>query len=389
MIMYICKFCGKKCETLGILQTHLNRKHKLSKEEIEDYYIKYYKSENEGIDPITGNKTEFISMMRGYKKYEKDNPKKFSTNTIEHYMINGLSYEDAKKRVEYTNRKSSEYLKGQWKKIKEEGKTFGGWSKKHFLELGYSDSDAEKKVKECALNREIKMKEYRKKSRESGEYKFHSNTCIEFYLNKGMTKEESICALKKRQATNTLNNYIKKYGDVDGLIKFKERNNNWSIDMEERYHNGEYNRDSNKNGNGILNRNYSNKEKELSIILYNRLRNMIDDFKFSSICTVNNKQYYIFDSGKYYFYDIAFSHNGKKKIIEFNGDYWHMNPLKYNPDDYNNSLDLTAKEIWELFDKKINVAKNNGFTTFVVWESDWDNDKNEVIDKCIKFLIDE
>lgn len=387
--MYKCKFCEKECIDLGILQTHLKRKHKLSNEEIEEYYIKYYKKDGEGIDPITGGKTEFIGMKRGYKKFEKNNPKKFATNTIEHYMINGLSFEDAKKRVEYTNNKSSEYLKSDWKKHKELGTTRGGWSKKHFLELGYSDIEAELEVKKRAEQREKKMCQHRKHAKITGKYKLYSPTCIEYYLNKGLSEDDAKKELKKRQATNTIENYIKKYGEIDGVIKFKERNHNWSLEMERKYHNGEYNRDSNKNGKGIQNRCFSNKEKDLSISLFNILNKKINDFKFMSICTGTHEQYYIFDSGKYYFYDIVFMYNGKRKIIEFNGDYWHMNPAIYNENDYNNSLKLKSKEIWNLFNHKLDIAKNKNFQTHIVWEMDWDKNKEDVINECINFLLND
>ena len=35
----------------------------------------------------------------------------------------------------------------------------------------------------------------------------------------------------------------------------------------------------------------------------------------------------------------------KKKIIEFYGDYWHCNPLKYNSTFFNKHKELTAKQI--------------------------------------------
>ena len=69
--------------------------------EIEEYYIKYYKKDGEGIDPITGGKTDFISLKRGYKRYEKNNPQKLATNTVEHYLLKGLSLEEAQERVNY------------------------------------------------------------------------------------------------------------------------------------------------------------------------------------------------------------------------------------------------------------------------------------------------
>ena len=181
--------------------------------EIEEYYIKYYKTENEGIDPITGGNTEFIGMKRGYKKYEKDNNKKLATNTVEHYLLKGLSLSEAQERVEKTNRKSSEILKSEWEKAKKSGKTLGGWSKKHFMELGFTEEEADIEIKKRSISREKKMSQYRKKAKESGEYKKYTSTCIEYYLNKGFSEDDAKVELKKRQATNTIENYIKKYGE--------------------------------------------------------------------------------------------------------------------------------------------------------------------------------
>ena len=100
-----CVYCNREFSDLGYLQNHLRTHHKMSLGEIEEYYIKYYKKDGEGIDPITGGKTDFISLKRGYKRYEKNNPQKLATNTVEHYLLKGLSLEEAQERVNYTNKK--------------------------------------------------------------------------------------------------------------------------------------------------------------------------------------------------------------------------------------------------------------------------------------------
>jgi hypothetical protein len=97
--MFTCPFCNKEFEKIETLQFHFTKVHKLSKKEIEQYYVDNFKKDNEGLDPITGNPTEFISMKRGYKKYEKNNPKKLATNTVEHYMMKGLTEDEARKLV--------------------------------------------------------------------------------------------------------------------------------------------------------------------------------------------------------------------------------------------------------------------------------------------------
>lgn len=385
--MYKCEICNKEYKLLNGLQIHLVKCHKMDIAQIEEYYVKYYKKEGEGVDPITGNPTEFISMKRGYKKYEKDNPSKFSTNTVEHHMRMGLSFEDAQDRVNKMKRSVSNYLKNDWKELKKSGRTRGGWSKQHFIELGYTDEEAEIEVKKRSVEREKKMAVHRETARKTGEYKMHSPTCIEYYINLGMTYEEAKAALKQRQATNTLETYTKKYGEIDGLIKFKERNLKWSLKMEDMYHDGKYSRDSNKNGNGICNRVYSLSEKELSIVLYDIVEKKCENYNFFSVGTGKGQQYNIFADGKNYYYDITFICGDRKRIIEFNGDFWHMNPKIYKSTDYNTAIELTAQEIWDRFNKKMSVAESNGFKTLVVWEDDWNNRRDDIIKECINFLI--
>ena len=67
-----------------------------------------------------------------------------------------------------------------------------------------------------------------------------TTTQLEYYLNKGYSHAESIQMLKERQRTNSLKNYIKKYGEELGPIKYKERNEKWSKLIEEKYARGEF-----------------------------------------------------------------------------------------------------------------------------------------------------
>lgn len=70
-------------------------------------------------------------------------------------------------------------------------------------------------------------------------------------------------------------------------------------------------------------------------------------------------------------------------VIEFNGDYWHCNPKKYNPDYYHQVKQKTAKELWEYDKNKIDLIKEKGYNLEVVWESDYKSDKT-IINKLIK-----
>jgi G:T-mismatch repair DNA endonuclease (very short patch repair protein) len=68
--------------------------------------------------------------------------------------------------------------------------------------------------------------------------------------------------------------------------------------------------------------------------------------------------------------------------FEFNGDYWHGNPLFYNTD-FIIKNKKKVKEIWEKDRKKIYEAKKCGIKIYTIWENDWLNN-NENIKQYIR-----
>jgi len=76
-------------------------------------------------------------------------------------------------------------------------------------------------------------------------------------------------------------------------------------------------------------------------------------------------------------------------LIEYNGDYWHCNPLLYEPDYFHDLLDMTAKEKWDNDSKKISFAKDKGYKVLVVWERDYKNNKDKIVKMCESFLCEE
>ena len=63
--------------------------------------------------------------------------------------------------------------------------------------------------------------------------------------------------------------------------------------------------------------------------------------------------------------------------VEFNGDFWHMNPAFYNEDDINPVSGLSAARVWERDSNKRDLAEKNGVSLFVVWEHEWKHDKDK------------
>lgn len=78
--------------------------------------------------------------------------------------------------------------------------------------------------------------------------------------------------------------------------------------------------------------------------------------------------------------DVLF--NYKKLIVEFFGDYWHMNPAKYDdPNVVHGIMKITAGKIWEKDASKLTDLKARGYEVIVVWESDWRLEKEKHMKK--------
>ena len=72
--------------------------------------------------------------------------------------------------------------------------------------------------------------------------------------------------------------------------------------------------------------------------------------------------------------------------FEFNGDYWHMNPVFHKENEILAQSGLTAKEIWANDKYKTELAESKNIKLYTVWENDWLND-NENTKRKIKELI--
>lgn len=63
-------------------------------------------------------------------------------------------------------------------------------------------------------------------------------------------------------------------------------------------------------------------------------------------------------------------------IWEFQGDYFHGNPKKYNKDDNFHNIKLETK--WEKDKKKKEFYESLGYIVKIVWESEWVNEKKSL-----------
>lgn len=194
-------------------------------------------------------------------------------------------------------------------------------------------------------------------------------TRIEYWLSRGYDEENAYLKMKEEhyKRSFTLEKCIKKYGEEKGIEVFNKRQEKWKKSL---YKNFE------KYGDGRS----SQSEFAHTIIcqICDYLNLNVDDF-------IKEKWLTDKSTNRHYSYDFTYN----KKIIEFNGDYWHANPDLYDETFFNVRKNMTAEEIW-LYDKqKIQCANKNGYKTYIVWENNWNNNKEFELQKCIDFLTND
>ena len=183
------------------------------------------------------------------------------------------------------------------------------------------------------------------------------STNIEYYTRQGYSLEEAQEIRRQKYATNTLEHYIKIYGPELAVQKKKERVNKWKQTLFT-----------------------GNTHSKISDTFFEKIAN---EYNSDNIFYGNNEYTLVLDNITALpdFIDIE-----KKKIIEFYGDYQHCNPLKYNSTFFNKHKELTAKQIWEKDNERIQLLKNNGYDVLIIWEYEVRHNFNFFVEKSLSFL---
>lgn len=330
-------------------------------------------------------------------------------------------------------------------------KTTSSRNKNYWIERGYNDIEAQKMAN----------------SRMPG--------TIEYYtLYKNMSPDDAKSLVKKYQDTraNTKENFIRKYGELDGIarwtsycekhkikntFKYKNKKFGWTRDKFDQYNKSRsvtlenlINRHGEKLGrekwesyvarqsytksykyvvdkygqvewdrlcksktntyeNFLIRHNnnieiatekYNEYLKSVSIILpSSRIADELFSNIINKLINTNYKQYYCNIHNQEWFLNIKnygcvfldFFLRDTGKVIEFYGDYWHANPIKYKPGSMVNLRSAGIKkveEIWETDSIRISQILKVPYIKDVkiVWEHDFRKNPVEIERECIEFL---
>lgn len=98
---------------------------------------------------------------------------------------------------------------------------------------------------------------------------------------------------------------------------------------------------------------------------------------------VGERQIVVGSDGKYLSADYCFPES--KCLVEFYGDFWHTNPTKYTSAQYIEQLGTSVQEIWDKDARRMEHFIQHGYQVKIVWEADWRNDPQAVLDEITKW----
>lgn len=204
-----------------------------------------------------------------------------------------------------------------------------------------------------------KISETKQKAKRNKHILNKDTTKIEYWLDKTNGDiEKAKELLSKRQSTFSLEKCIDKYGEKMGKQIW--------LDRQERWH---------KN---YKKSNFSKISQELFWGIVENIENLeniyfaeLDKTKQKDLSGINN-EFRLKLSNKVLLPDFIDIKN--KKIIEFNGEYWHTVKNK------NYSFSENPDNI------KQNLLITDGYSVLFITEKDYKNDKQGTITKCLNFL---
>ena len=236
--------------------------------------------------------------------------------------------------------------------------------KEYWIKKGYSEDKALQLANDSKQQNNKKGSQHRV---QGNIRRATSKRCVEYFTTRGYNFEEATKLVSKNQKYFSKDICIQKYGENEGIAIWQARQDNWQNTLNAKSSEEKARINRLKLTKGIS---VSKAEK----IILEQVKLSVPNTTHQFTLDKENKKQYI--------YDIM----ANKKIIEYNGDFWHSNPNLYPPDFINPRTKLKAIDKWQIDHIKLQYARDQGYEVLVVWESDFKKNKEEIIKQCIQFL---
>jgi len=222
-----------------------------------------------------------------------------------------------------------------------------------------------------------KFEEFRDKSKQTLE-----NMIGRYGEDDGIKRYEEY--REKLKGKCTLEWFVNKYGEEQGNIKYNEFCESSSYTLEksiEKYGQEEGTRRYKQFIDRLtfVCKCYSQMSQKLFWDIYNKYSKK-ECLKFVLL----NGEYTILRPVS--FYSLDFFDSSTNKCIEFNGDYFHANPELYDSDDYISLIRRHAKDIWQRDQERLDFLRKNNIQVLSIWESDYIDNPDKILNECLEFL---
>jgi G:T-mismatch repair DNA endonuclease (very short patch repair protein) len=212
---------------------------------------------------------------------------------------------------------------------------------------------------------------------------YRQNTQVEYYMHKGMSYEEAVKARANRQSTFSLDKCIDRLGQEEGQKRFLKRQTQWLKTLDNK---------TEEEKERILRLKATTKKGGKSKIAIELCKALDRPGAFWGTIDKNQpgEKMFAVNEGavKRIMVDFCF----ENKIIEFYGDYWHQNPVRFKPTNKIISRSggdkkfITAQEKWNLDAQRISWLENQGYMVKIIWEHDYRKHSDKIVKECLEFL---
>lgn len=315
----------KICRFYGKISTHVKPKHGLT---ILQYYDQYIALENETIGFIYVNKGYSANQIKSFVQYKTD-----------------CSISPSKKNIYEHLRENSIFIRSTSEAIEKWSCNRGGpWNKG----LNKHNSDSVKKYADKRFGKDNPF------------YRTDPNKRIDTYYDRISIEEAN--RLRRKIGRIIKDKHLK--GEINHPLKDSERREI----VIEKIRKGWYKWAEKQTTFSHVMR--SEKEDHVSDILKECGFEVIQQYKIKGL--INPVDIFLPE------HDI---------IVEFNGDYWHCNPRKYNPYFWNSPKQKYAYELWNKDIEKLLSLNNKGYSVIILWENTYKSLLTEDIKSWLKYEI--
>ncbi len=326
--------------------------------------------------PPVGSDKKIYWIKRGWSEEEietKRNIKKMPTSPMK--IENWVNKINEKTGKNFT-KEEAEYKIKSFRKVNIE----------YWLERGYSIEEGKEHIKK--FQKENSQKFIAKAINNPEKYIGRTQTQLQYWIDKGFNIEDAKIKLSERQNTTSINTYIKKYGEEEGLLRYRKRCDAAAYTSSKNFYIDKYGDDiGTKMYKDIMEKrtvNFSKSSKEayhFFVPIYKYLRK--SGLRLSDIYwgVGSSNEWFINNSEYVFFYD--FTIKPIKLIIEYHGSSFHP---KENDSNWVSPYGIDYQTQLQIDKLKERIAIESGFDYISVYSDDKSNKQKSIIEYITKKL---